>query len=150
MSLPLNIFYSEVEFLQDENILPFEAIIALKILQTDKENVYAYLMQKSYSIDEKLWIKSLKFLGTDFQNSDLLGHCQFLGEKDYKLIPSLLGLKWKHLGPILWKLILLKNLACFLPPKDSNLGMYVIHFMHNFFKTLGGQLPTLPSQVLRP
>ena len=97
------------------------------MLQTDRENVYAYLMQKRYSIDERKWIKSLKFLGKDFQNSDLLGHCQFLGEKDYKLIPSLIGLKWKQLAPKLWKMILHKNLACFLPPKDSNLGMYIIH-----------------------
>ena len=74
------------------------------MLQTDKENVYAYLMQKRCSIDERKWIKSLKFLGTDFQNTDLLRHCQFLGEKDYKLIPSLIGLKWKQLAPILWKL----------------------------------------------
>ena len=53
--------------MQDENLLPFEANIALQILQKNSSIVCSYLVQKRDFIGEKTWISSLKHLPYDVE-----------------------------------------------------------------------------------
>ena len=111
-----------LEFIQDENLLPFEANIALQILQKDSSIVCSYLVQKRDFIDEKTWISSLKHLPYDaeiLRNSGIFETCEHLAVKGYKLIPSMIQLKWNELSLALWKVILHKHLGSFLPSVDD-------------------------------
>ena len=75
--------------MQDENLLPFEANVALKILKHGNDNACLYLMN-NLDIDEKTWISSLKYLSYDLETLKpllILGHCYDMVNEDYKLIP---------------------------------------------------------------
>jgi len=114
----------KLPFMQDENLLPFEANIALKMLEDNNYKVCLYLSQKSDSIDRKTWISSLKHLSYDTDDLDFsdLDIFSEIANEDYKLIPSLIRLEWENLSSKLWEIILHQLLESFLPSNngDSN------------------------------
>ena len=108
--------------MQDENLLPFEANIALKMLEDNNYKVCLYLSQKSESTDRKTWISSLKHLSYDTDDLDFSDLDIFpeIANEDYKLIPSLIRLEWENLSSKLWEIILHQLLESFLPSNDGD------------------------------
>ena len=101
----ISIFYSDMEDDDDEY----------------KIEIYQFIMQNHDCIDRKVWISSLKQFEVDsIEDEEILEHCEELAREDYKLIPSLIGLKWGQLRCGLWLILLKEYLASFLaPPADD-------------------------------